>query len=285
MKREAENQTSCVAERSSSRVPDTTTEVALWDERRLSDPHGQSDKAARVRKMFDSIAPTYERVNRIASVGRDAFWRGETVRLADVRPADCVLDIACGTGSLANEFARAGLRRIVGLDVASEMLRRFSSRSDGGAVCCQADALRLPFGNSQFDVVSCAFGVRNFQDLHTGLCEVYRVLRPNGRAVILEFAWPKNPVVRWLYHAYAFGVLPQLARWISRDRTGAYRYLSHSILTYTTPEQIGEQLSEVGFSSVRIRRLTGGIVFVLRADKGNITPIPLPLSPLGERVG
>ncbi len=217
--------------------------------------------------MFDDIAPTYERVNTLASAGRDRGWRRETVRLAEVTPADRVLDIACGTGDLAEAFARAGIERIVGIDFASQMLLRSLDRVPGRAGWIQGDALRLPFADETFDITCCAFGVRNFQDLEKGLGEMHRVLKPGGRAVILEFSMPAQPVLRGIYQFYFAKILPKLATWISGDRTGAYNYLPSSVRTFVTPIQMIELLKKVGFSSARATSRTCGIVHIVRAGK------------------
>ncbi len=232
-----------------------------------ADPHLLADKAARVRRMFDDIAPTYERVNTLASAGRDRGWRRETVRLAEIKPADRVLDIACGTGDLAEAFARAGIERVVGIDFAGEMLLRSLSRVPDQAGWIQGDALHLPFADETFDITCCAFGVRNFQDLEKGLTEMHRVLKPGGRAVILEFSMPAQPVLRWTYQFYFAKILPKLATWVSGDRTGAYNYLPSSVRTFVTPPQLIELLKKVGFSSARATSRTCGIVHIIRADK------------------
>ena len=254
---------------------------SLWDDERLADPHSQNDKAVRVRRMFDDIAPTYERVNTLASAGRDRAWRRETVRLAEIKPADRVLDIACGTGDLTEAFARAGACRIVGIDFASQMLLRALDRVPGQAGWIQGDALRLPFADETFDITCCAFGVRNFQDLEKGLGEMHRVLKPGGRAVILEFSMPVQPVLRGIYQFYFVKILPRLATWISGDRTGAYNYLPSSVRTFVTPSQMIELLKKVGFSSARATSRTCGIVHIVRADKA--TKSRLPASGLGPR--
>ncbi len=239
-----------------------------------ADPHALPDKAARVRRMFDDIAPTYERVNTLVSAGRDRAWRCETVRLAEVKPADHVLDIACGTGDLAEAFARAGARRIVGIDFASQMLLRSLGRVRGRAGWVQGDALRLPFADETFDITCCAFGVRNFQNLETGLDEMHRVLKPGGRAVILEFSTPALPVLRGIYQFYFAKILPKLATWISGDRNGAYNYLPSSVRTFVTPPQMIELLKKVGFSSARATSRTCGIVHIVRADKATESRLP-----------
>ena len=254
---------------------------SLWDDEHLADPHSQNDKAARVRRMFDDIAPTYERVNTLVSAGRDRGWRRETVRLAEVRPADRVLDIACGTGDLTEAFAHAGVRRIVGIDFASQMLLRSLSRVPGRAGWIQGDALCLPFPDETFDITSCAFGVRNFQDLEQGLGEMHRVLKPGGRAVILEFSMPAQPVLRGIYQFYFAKILPKLATWISGDRNGAYNYLPRSVRTFVTPSQMIELLKKVGFTSAQATSRTCGIVHIVRADKA--TESRLPASGFGPR--
>lgn len=242
----------------------------LWDRERLGNPHVAQDKARRVREMFEHIAPTYERVNRIASVGRDRHWRRRTVQLADIGPQDMVLDIACGTGDLAEAFGCAGPRAVIGVDFAQAMLERTAGRLPcPGGFCC-ADALNLPFADDSFDVTCCAFGVRNFADLQRGLSEMFRVLKPGGRTLILEFSMPSRTPLRQLYRLYFCNLMPHLARWISRDHTGAYDYLPQSVLNFASPTRIQELLIKVGFSGVRIRRQTFGIVYIFRADK----PVP-----------
>ena len=241
----------------------------LWDEARLATPHTQDDKAARVRSMFDQIAPTYERVNSIASAGRDRLWRRQTVRLADVRPTDCVLDVACGTGDLAEAFALAKPRVVVGLDFSRPMLVRSVGRPTVRSCSVQGDALRLPFADQSFDIACCGFGVRNFQKLQVGLAEMYRVLRPAGRAMILEFTMPNNPVFRKIYGFYFAKIMPVLANWISGDRTRAYDYLPRSVSTFVSPPQMIDMLTDAGFSKAGATRMTFGIVHIYRADKAD----------------
>ena len=238
----------------------------LWSGRRLRDPHSVGDKALRVREMFDRIAPTYQRVNRLASAGRDAVWRRALVDMATVRCADRVLDVACGTGDLAGVFREAGAGEVVGLDFAREMLLR-CQRPDASSSWCQADALKLPFGDGSFDIVSCAFGIRNFQVLQTGLSEMFRVLAPGGRAMILEFTMPEIVPLRWAYSFYFSVVMPRLATWVSRDDSGAYSYLPQSVATFPEPAEVVKCFEKVGFSAVNTRRMSLGIVQLLRADK------------------
>jgi demethylmenaquinone methyltransferase / 2-methoxy-6-polyprenyl-1,4-benzoquinol methylase len=245
----------------------------LWDSPRLSRPHEQADKAERVRRMFDQIAPTYELVNSVTSAGRDRHWRRKMVELARVRPDDVLLDIACGTGDVARNFASVGEggmrpRQIVGLDFSLPMLEQAARRPIAAGDFCQGDALRLPVADASVSIVTCAFGIRNFQDLARGFAEMHRVLRPGGRAVLLEFSLPRRPAMRWVYLFYIRRILPLLGRLISRDRSGAYRYLPSSVVSFPDRDSIAARLREAGFSGVAVHPLTLGIVAVYVAERG-----------------
>ncbi len=244
-----------------------------WDQEALRSPHTRPDKADRVRRMFSAIAPTYERVNRWFSAGRDAYWREEAVRQVRARPDDRVLDVACGTGDLLRAFAAASPRprTLVGCDFARPMLERAVARGPADARWCEADALRLPFADGSFTVVGCAFGVRNFQTLDDGLREFHRVLSHGGRTVILEFTRPGHPWIRGLYEFYARRIMPVGAAWLSGDRGGAYRYLPESVVSFVDATELTRRLHGAGFSRVRCRSLTAGIVTVyvaVREDHG-----------------
>jgi len=242
----------------------------LWDDAHLASPHTQPDKADRVRRMFDAVAPSYERINRIFSGGRDAFWRRRAVRLARVRPDDRVLDVCTGTGDLARAFAAEPPRPqlICGCDFSMPMLARAVERDSACMTWCLGDGLRLPFRDASFSVVSCAFGVRNFQDPAACLDEFVRILTPHGRAVILEFSRPRNRGIRWVYELYSTRVMPRLATWVSRDRTGAYRYLPRSILSFPDSGPMATHLEAAGFGRVETHRLTLGVVTIYLAYKG-----------------
>ena len=218
--------------------------------------------------MFNAIAPRYELVNSLCSGGRDAAWRRRTIRLAGVTRDDDVLDIATGTGDLARAFAGSNPRSIVGTDFAHEMLSRARRDRDGGVDrWCEADALRLPFRDASFSITSCAFGVRNFRDLSAGLTEMHRVLRPGGRAVILEFTRPKNAIARRCYELYSNRLMPTLAGWVSGDTSGAYRYLPQSVVSFLDATQMCERLRAVGFADAVATPLTFGVVTVYVATK------------------
>ncbi len=213
--------------------------------------------------MFNAIAPRYELVNALCSGGRDAAWRRRTIRLAGVTRDDDVLDIATGTGDLARAFAKAQPRSIVGTDFAHEMLSQARLVTGGGVDrWCEADALRLPFRDQSFSITSCAFGVRNFRDLDTGLAEMHRVLRPGGRAVILEFTRPRNAIARGFYELYSNRLMPVFASWVSGDKSGAYRYLPKSVVSFLDAAQMCERLRGVGFTEAHATPLTMGVVTV-----------------------
>ena len=245
-------------------------ESPAWDASTLRDPHQQADKAARVQRMFDEIAPTYERVNRVVSFSRDAAWRRRAVAESAVKPTDVVLDLCCGTGDMLRTFAALPQppRLLIGLDFAAQMLAL--GQYEAGATPIQllrGDALHLPIANESIDVITCAFGVRNFQDLDGGLREMHRVLRPGGRTVILEFALPENPVIRWGYRLYCEHILPRAAAIISRERSGAYRYLPNSIRTFERRGAMLHRLEVAGFRDLRAVPLNLGGVVIYRGVK------------------
>lgn len=249
---------------------DDARPLPAWDVEALRDPHRRPDKAPRVQRMFDAIAPTYECVNTVASLGRDATWRRRAVAAAAVTAGDIVLDVGCGTGDMVRAFARGrpAPQRIVAVDFAAAMLAR--GRFDGTGVpvhVLRSDALCLPLRDARVDVVSCAFGVRNFRALQVGLAEMWRVLRPGGRVVILEFALPERRFARWLCRTYCEWVLPVLAAAISRERMGAYRYLARSIGTFEPARSIVRRLEDIGFEAVTTRAMNLGGVVLYRAVK------------------
>ncbi len=236
----------------------------LWNKENLSNPHLPADKSARVRAMFAAIAPAYDLNNHLHSMGIDHLWRRRAVARATLRPTDTVADVACGTGDLSFAFTQAGARRVVGIDFchpmvcgASRKAGRYRARPT--PIFADGDATRLPLADESVDVVSIAYGLRNVDQWEDAIAEFFRVLRPGGRLVILEFTNPPNAVIRALYHLYFNHIVPTTASLISRDRTGAYRYLPRSVDTFPGSDRICSAMTAAGFSDVTYESLTLGI--------------------------
>ena len=240
---------------------------SLWPGGLPASVRDAPDKGGRVRRMFNSIAPRYELVNALFSAGRDRVWRRRAVELADVGPGDDVLDIACGTGDFSRAFARANPRLVVGCDFAHQMLIRADGCDGIASRWCEADATCLPFRTQSFSIAACAFGVRNFEDLDLGLAEMFRVLRPRGRVVILEFSRPTNRLARRVYELYSNHLMPVAASLVSGDRSGAYRYLPRSVVSFPGGKQVCDKLRQAGFVRCRTTPLTMGIVTVFVAHR------------------
>lgn len=216
--------------------------------------------------MFAAIAGSYDLNNRIHSLWRDQAWRRAAVRAAQVRQGDLVLDVACGTGDLTQAFARSPAARVTGLDFTREMLDHAERKRAALAPALagkidyiEGDAMALPFPDASFDIVSIAFGIRNVAEPARAVGEFARVLRPGGRLVILEFARPSNPLMRWFNDLYCARIMPITATLISRDRSGAYRYLPASVGTFMAREELVNLLESRGFRGVAARPLTMGI--------------------------
>lgn len=225
--------------------------------------------------MFSAIAGSYDLNNRIHSLGRDQAWRREAVRAAQVRAGDRVLDVACGTGDLTQAFAASPAGRVTGLDFTRAMLdhaeRKRAALSPGPAAkidYIEGDAMALPFADAAFDVVSIAFGIRNVAEPARAVGEFARVLRPGGRLVILEFDRPGNPLMRWFNDLYCARIMPITATLISRDRSGAYRYLPASVGTFMKRGELVDLLESRGFRGVSARPLTMGICVCYAGVRG-----------------
>jgi len=231
---------------------------------------GSGDKTRQVREMFDSIAPAYYFMNRAITMGIDRLWRRKAVRLLRDCQHDDILDIATGTGDLAIKLAREldpiavtgvdlseGMIEIGRAKVAKEGLQEVVTLGIG-------DCLLLPFTDASFDVVTCAYGVRNFADLLAGYREMHRVLRPGGRAVILELSTPTSPMVRPLYNFYTRHVIPTVGRLVSKD-VRAYSYLPESIAAVPQGDAMTAIMLEAGFSQARAIPLTMGVCTIYEA--------------------
>ena len=217
-----------------------------------------------VQQMFDGIAPTYDTLNRVLSLGIDQSWRKKAIAalgggasLAGRR----VLDVCAGTLDLASIAARAGAE-VIATDFSHAMLA--SGRGKVPVPVVRADALALPFGDAQFDGVVCGFGLRNLDDTRAGLAEMRRVLKPGGRAVVLDFFRPRRAVTRAVQALYNQRVLPLVGGIVSGDRS-AYRYLADSIERFATRGDVEAMCREVGFGAASSEDLTLGIASMVVA--------------------
>jgi demethylmenaquinone methyltransferase / 2-methoxy-6-polyprenyl-1,4-benzoquinol methylase len=216
--------------------------------------------------MFDRIAGRYDLLNTILSFGADARWRRRGARAASMPLDGRALDVACGSGKLTRELHRLATKGlVVGLDFSGPMLRVAATGAPGPSYV-RGDGLRLPFADETFDAATVAFGLRNFADPEKGLCEMRRVLRPGGRAVVLEFVRPRRGAVGAAYRAYLVHVLPQVGGWVSGDRA-AYRYLSQTVDAYRTPEELVRLASNAGWREPRIELMTLGTVGLLTGER------------------
>lgn len=220
-------------------------------------------KKPHIERMFDSIAPRYDLLNRVLSGGIDQQWRRRVIREVLENNPDRVLDIATGTADLALQAAKQGVERVVGVDISEEMLEvgRGKVRKgnlDGKITLQRGDAEKLPFSDRQFQAAMVAFGVRNFEDLAAGLSEIYRILKPGGKLVVLEFSRPTVFPVKQAYAFYSRFILPAVGRLISGD-SGAYTYLPESINVFPEGEDFLNWMREAGYTGLRAHRLTFGI--------------------------
>jgi demethylmenaquinone methyltransferase/2-methoxy-6-polyprenyl-1,4-benzoquinol methylase len=267
-------------------MPATDPARDVWNDTLLQNPHEVADKRTRVQKMFAAIAPSYDLNNRLHSLWMDQAWRRKAVKLANVQPTDTIIDVACGTGDLAIEFEKKlwwkhslehiwGKSAVIGIDFTFEMLplARRKAMSIFAPVLSNprptfigdrmrwinADALALPLADQSANILSIAFGIRNVADPAAALREFSRILKPGGRLIILEFSLPTNRILRALYNFYFTKILPRTATWISRDKTGAYKYLPQSVNTFISRDSMQQMMRTAGFTDVQALPLTFGI--------------------------
>lgn len=223
----------------------------------------ESEKAGRVRQVFDSVAGRYDIMNDLMSGGLHRIWKAYTVQVARIQPGDKVLDIAAGTGDLTRAFARkAGASgQVMHTDINLSMLRAGRDRLlDEGlslpTVACDAES--LPFADAAFDVVSVAFGLRNMTHKDKALAEMCRVLRPGGRLLVLEFSKVAEPLAK-PYDWYSLNVLPFLGKVVTND-SSSYRYLAESIRMHPGQAELKSMMKQAGFGHVDVHNLTAGVV-------------------------
>jgi demethylmenaquinone methyltransferase/2-methoxy-6-polyprenyl-1,4-benzoquinol methylase len=226
-----------------------------------------------VGRMFDDIAPTYDLLNHLLSLGRDYAWRRRAAGLLDDRTSLRVADLATGTGDLLIEMLRRrpNIPKAVGLDISARMLARCREKLhkralDDRAELLHADASATPFHEGEFDAVTMAFGIRNTSVPRATLEEIHRILKPGGAALILEFSLPANRLVRWCHLQYLrFGV-PLIGALLSGDRH-AYRYLNESIESFSRTTDLSALMTQTGFRQISVVPLTFGVASIYRGEK------------------
>jgi len=231
-----------------------------------------SEKSEMIQQMFSAIAPRYDLLNRLLSFGIDRRWRKKAVRLLKYSKWGRILDVATGTGDVALEIAKStpASVKITGADFCHEMVELgeakvaaspYAERIDFKVAPCED----LPFPDNTFDSITIAFGIRNVVDRKLGLAEMWRVLRPGGRLIILEFSTPRSLLFRQIYHFYFRRLLPVIGGLISRYN--AYKYLPDSVLEFPGHEEFSRMIAEAGFRSIHIKELTFGIASIYAGDK------------------
>lgn len=232
-----------------------------------------TDKARRVADVFSSVARRYDVMNDLMSAGIHRLWKRFTIDMAGVRAGEFVLDVAGGTGDLTRAMARqVGARGLAVLsDINPDMLGEGRRRLlDDGLVnvpTLLANAEMLPFADASFDCVTIAFGLRNVTDKDAALRSMYRVLKPGGRLLVLEFSKPLSRGLAAVYEQYSFKVLPAMGRWVAND-ADSYRYLAESIRMHPDQDTLKGMMDAAGFVHTQVYNLTGGIVALHRGYRG-----------------
>ncbi len=225
------------------------------------------NKKEKVQNIFDSISKRYDFLNHLLSFGIDFYWRHKALKLTGIDSNSILLDVACGTGDFSIAAKKKGVTEIFGADLSKNMLVHFVQKADWiNGRLLQSVAEELPFKNNSFTNITVAFGVRNFYDIRKGLEEFYRVLKPGGKATILEFQMPKNFLFRAVYNFYFKHILPVVGKLISKDKE-AYTYLPDSVQQFDKEISLKNILEESGFGKVELYPLTFGIVQVVIAQK------------------
>ena len=229
-------------------------------------------RAARVNDLFATVAPRYDLVNDLQSLGLHRCWKRRLARLAKVKPGDRALDLCCGTGDIAFALARGGAE-VTGVDFSEPMLavasrrlqagssRLLASRTKLAVRFLRGDAQRIPLPDSSFDIVTVAYGLRNLTSWEAGLREMQRVARPGGRLLVLDFGKPDNRLWRWFYFGYLRLIVPALGRIFCGDAS-AYAYILESLKHYPAQRGVAARMRELGLANVRIDNLLGGAMSI-----------------------
>lgn len=238
----------------------------------INDNRQSPDFAGQVNRMFDRVAGRYDALNSVMTAGLHHRWRERAAAKAELAPGDAALDICCGTGDLALELAAhvAPGGHVVGCDFSEPMLdlarEKAAERGAPGVRFEWADALELPYDAERFDAVTVGFGVRNLADLDRGLREMARVLKPGGRAVILEITQPARPPLSLFYSLWFDRIVPLLGALSSNPE--AYSYLPESVRSFPSPRGLAEKMDAAGFAAIRYTVLAGGIIAIHSGVRG-----------------
>jgi demethylmenaquinone methyltransferase / 2-methoxy-6-polyprenyl-1,4-benzoquinol methylase len=231
----------------------------------------EASKKQQVENMFDNISPKYDFLNHFLSLGIDILWRKKAISLLKAHNPKNILDVATGTGDFAIEALKLNPEKITGIDISEGMLeigrkKILKKNLQSKIILMKGDSENLPFPSESFDAVTVSFGVRNFENLAKGLENIFRVLKPGGVLIVLEFSKPKKFPVKQFYNFYFKFILPKLGRIISRD-SSAYTYLPESVKMFPEGPEFMKYLNKAGFKNIICRKLSFGISSIYKAVK------------------
>ena len=228
------------------------------------------NEKANIGKLFDGIASTYDKFNHVTSMGIDIWWRKKAI--GQMKPVGEMLDVAIGTADVAmTAIRKQKAQHVTGIDLSQEMMNIGAQKVAKADMTGKVDfvlgsALEMPFGDNQFEAVTCAYGIRNFSELDRGLKEMHRVMKPGGQLVILEFSYPTNTLIRWGYNLYFSHIMPLLGKLISHDGS-AYTYFLNSVKNFIWGEEMVQHLRQAGFDEARFQTMTCGVTTLYTATK------------------
>ena len=233
--------------------------------------HSDQSKKEQVAQMFDNISGNYDGLNKIISLGTDASWKKKILQMVQLQHPTNILDIATGTGDLAILFAETSAKEIIGLDISQGMLDIGKKKIEAKKLNTKiqmvlGDGENIPYSDNYFDVITVAYGVRNFENLEKGLSEILRVLKPNGTFIILETSVPTQFPFKQGYYVYTNFIMPTIGKLFSKDQK-AYTYLSNSAQNFPFGEALNNILRKIGFIDVKDLPQTMGVATIYKATK------------------